>query len=202
MTCTINKKKIWALLLAVVMMISVFSICAYAADGTETEPLLTGGLLTGANDGEDGAENDAGTTTEAPTETTTTTAAGSETTTTSASETTTTTAASGEEEDKSWVEEHMSFIIATGVIIALFIIYFALRLFIPKFKAKTDKFWKDYNAEFKKLIWPTKSQLVKNSTVVLVTVVIFAVVLALLDYGLTKGIYALKDLVDLIRPAS
>lgn len=179
MTSKINFKKIWALLIALVMMVSVFSLCVFAEDGSETS------ASTSAETTESTASTDG--------------------TTTASGETTTTTADDhdhdhDEEEEKSWAEEHLSFLIAIGIIVLLVVVYFALRLFVPSFREKTSKFWKDYNAEFKKLVWPTKQQLVKNSAVVLVTMIVFAAVFALLDFGLSKGIYALKDLIDLIRP--
>lgn len=187
MTSKINFKKIWALLIALVMMVSVFSLCVFAEDeGTSSDPAVT---------------------TEAAGEVTTTgsetTTSGSETTT-SGSGTTTTTGDDhdhdGEAESKPWIVEHLNFVIALGIIVLLVVVYFALRLFVPSFREKTSKFWKDYNAEFKKLVWPTKQQLIKNSAVVLVTMIVFAAVFILLDTGLAKGMLKLKDLVDQIRP--
>lgn len=190
MTSKINFKKIWALLIALVMMVSVFSLCVFAEDeGTSSDPAVT---------------------TEAAGEVTTT---GSESTTTTGSETTTsgsgTTTTTGDDHDhdhddeaesKPWIVEHLNFVIALGIIALLVVVYFALRLFVPSFREKTSKFWKDYNAEFKKLVWPTKQQLIKNSAVVLVTMIVFAAVFILLDTGLAKGMLKLKDLVDQIRP--
>lgn len=196
MTCTIKIKKIWAVLIAIALMLSVFGICAFAADeGNEGDGLTT---LTGTSSADTGTETV--TETETTVDSTSETTAASETTATSSE--TTTTAAETTTEPSSWAERHSSFLIAMGVIAGCVIIYFVLKLLIPKFRAKTDKFWKDYNAEFRKLVWPTKQQLWRNSAVVLVTIAVFGIVLALLDYGLTKGVYALKDLVDLIRPAS
>ena len=42
MTSKINFKKIWALLIALVMMVSVFSLCVFAEDeGTGSDPATT-----------------------------------------------------------------------------------------------------------------------------------------------------------------
>ena len=42
MTSKINYKKIWAILVALVMMVSVFSLCVFAEDeGTTSEPAVT-----------------------------------------------------------------------------------------------------------------------------------------------------------------
>lgn len=185
--------KWFALLLAIVFAVSAIGLCVCAADG-ETEDTSNGLLLDAAN-GETTTMGAAETTTTAAAETTTTGAA--ETTTTAAGETTTTTAA-----NTSVVTDITSLLIALGIIVAAALVVFILWLFVPKFKERFNKFWKDYNAEFKKLVWPTKQQLVKNSLVVIVTIIIFAVVLMLVDLGLTQGIRALKDLIDLIRPVS
>ena len=128
--------------------------------------------------------------------------------TTSAETTTATTAeGSGTTDDKdkpaestSWISDHKNFVIAMAVIVFLVILYFVLRLVSAKFRDKTTKFWKEYRSEFKKLVWPTKQQLWKNTAVVLVTMVAFVIVLGLLDLALSEGIYWLGDLVDLILP--
>ena len=70
----------------------------------------------------------------------------------------------------------------------------------PNIFSRMGKFFKDCRSEFKKLVWPTKKQLVKNSSVVLVSMIVFGACLSLVDFGLSKGLYALKDLIDLIRP--
>jgi preprotein translocase subunit SecE len=40
----------------------------------------------------------------------------------------------------------------------------------------------------------------KNSSVVLVSMIVVGACLSLVDFGLSKGLYYLKDLIDLIRP--
>ena len=180
MTSKINFKKIWALLIALVIMVSVFSICVFAQDDIATTTAATEQTTTAGSE--------------------TTTSGSNETTSGSGSTTTTGGTTSGDDsESKPWVVEHLNFVIALGIIVLLVVVYFALRLFVPSFREKTSKFWKDYNAEFKKLVWPTKQQLIKNSAVVLVTMIVFAAVFILLDTGLAKGMLKLKDLVDQIR---
>lgn len=188
-----NTIKLISLLVAACLLCSVFALSVFA-------------------EGEDDV-----TTVEEVTETTTlseeteTTADETETTTAGEEETTTSTETTpvdttGDDtttptEKKSWFAEHINLVIAVGVVVVLVIAYFVARLVSKKFKEKSTKFWKDYKAEFKKLVWPTKEQFWKNSLVVLVAVVVGAVVLALLDYGITQGFYGLKELIDTIRPA-
>lgn len=70
----------------------------------------------------------------------------------------------------------------------------------PNIFSRMGKFFKDCKSEFNKLVWPTKKQLMKNSSVVLVSMIVVGACLSLVDFGLSKGLYALKDLIDLIRP--
>lgn len=72
----------------------------------------------------------------------------------------------------------------------------------PSIWSRMGKFFKDCKSEFKKLVWPTKQQLLKNSALVLVSIVVVGLSLALVDFGLNKGVFALKDLIDYIRPVS
>ena len=78
--------------------------------------------------------------------------------------------------------------------------------------AKTDKpekntnnkdkrhFWKDFKAELKKVIWPTRSQVINNTIVVLVIVLIVAALCFVLDLAFealnTYGIDNLKTVVQ------
>ena len=70
----------------------------------------------------------------------------------------------------------------------------------PSIFSRMGKFFKDCKSEFSKLIWPTKKQLAKNSSVVLVSMIVFGACLSLVDFSLSKGLYALKDLIDYIKP--
>ena len=70
----------------------------------------------------------------------------------------------------------------------------------PNIFSRMGKFFKDCKSEFSKLVWPTKKQLVKNSSVVLVSMVVVGACLAVVDYGLGQGLYYLKDLVKYLLP--
>lgn len=72
----------------------------------------------------------------------------------------------------------------------------------PSIWSRIKKFVKDYKSEFRKLVWPTPKQLLKNSAVVLVSVIVVGACLALVDFGLNRGIFLFKDWIDLIRPVS
>ena len=69
------------------------------------------------------------------------------------------------------------------------------------FFAKIAKFFRDYRSEFKKLVWPTRQQLAKNSAVVLVSIVICGTALWAIDFVLSDVLLpALYNLVWLILP--
>jgi preprotein translocase subunit SecE len=56
---------------------------------------------------------------------------------------------------------------------------------------KFVKFFKESRQELTKVVWPTKDQVVISTRVVLVSVVIIAAVLGLVDYLLLQGLYLL-----------
>ena len=65
---------------------------------------------------------------------------------------------------------------------------------------KQKHFWKDFKAELKKVIWPTRSQVVNNTIVVIVIVLIVTAIVFVLDLAFealnTYGIDKLKALVQ------
>ena len=66
------------------------------------------------------------------------------------------------------------------------------------FFAKIAKFFRDYNSEFQKLVWPTRQQLAKNSAVVLVSILVCGLALWGADFVLEEIIHGLYDLVGYI----
>jgi len=54
--------------------------------------------------------------------------------------------------------------------------------------SKIQVWWDGVKAEFRKIIWPTKDDLVKQTTAVVVVSVILGVIIALLDYLIQHGI--------------
>ena len=69
------------------------------------------------------------------------------------------------------------------------------------FFAKIAKFFRDYKSEFKKLVWPSRQQLAKNSAVVLVSIVVCGTALWAIDFVLGDVLLpALYNLVGLILP--
>jgi len=50
-----------------------------------------------------------------------------------------------------------------------------------KLGARIKKFLKDYKSELKKIVWPTRAQVIQNTGVVLVAIIAVAIVVGLLD---------------------
>lgn len=69
-----------------------------------------------------------------------------------------------------------------------------------KSSKKQKHFWKDFKAELKKVIWPTRSQVVNNTIIVVVIVLIVTAIVFVLDLAFealnTYGINPLKTLVQ------
>ncbi len=68
-----------------------------------------------------------------------------------------------------------------------------------KSNKKQKHFWKDFKAELKKVIWPTKSQVINNTIIVVVIVIIVTALCFVLDLAFealnTYGIDTLKSTV-------
>lgn len=56
--------------------------------------------------------------------------------------------------------------------------------------ARTRTFVRQVVAELRKVIWPTRSELITYTTVVIVFVVIMATIVAALDFTFTQGVLA------------
>ena len=61
---------------------------------------------------------------------------------------------------------------------------------------KTCKYFRELRSELKKVVWPTPKQVVKNTLVVLVCVLIVGAFIWIFDLVATEGINALIDLVS------
>ena len=57
------------------------------------------------------------------------------------------------------------------------------------------KWFREMRSELKKVVWPTRSQVLNNTLVVIVVSVIFAVIIGLIDYLAYEGIKALLGLI-------
>ena len=63
-----------------------------------------------------------------------------------------------------------------------------------KKKGKLKEAWRGFKSEVKKIVWPSRKQVFKNTLVVIVVVVICAIIIGALDYAFSQGIIALTDL--------
>ena len=63
-----------------------------------------------------------------------------------------------------------------------------------KKKGGIRRYFRDLKAEIKKVVWPTKSQVINNTGVVLSVMVVMAIFLFAVDTGLGKAIQALLSI--------
>ena len=63
-----------------------------------------------------------------------------------------------------------------------------------KKQGKVGNAWRGFKSELKKIVWPSWKQVLKNTLVVLVVVVICAIIIGVLDYAFSQGIVALTKL--------
>lgn len=64
------------------------------------------------------------------------------------------------------------------------------------------KFFKDEKGECKKIVWPDRKTVLKSTAVVLVVVAILALILWLVDTGLSEGVKALINLAEKVGSES
>lgn len=62
------------------------------------------------------------------------------------------------------------------------------------FGERVKKFFKDTKAELKKVTWPTKEQLIHNTGVIIVFIIIVTVILSVLDVAFGKMFVELSNL--------
>ena len=70
----------------------------------------------------------------------------------------------------------------------------------PNVFVRFGRFLRESFREMKKVIWPTGKQTMKNSAVVLVSIVVVALILAVLDYGYSNGVFELQQLFQWLVP--
>lgn len=82
-------------------------------------------------------------------------------------------------------------IVLLAVFGAIILIFAVLYLLKPNFRERVKKFFREYKSELKKVVWSSKSDVIKNTKIVIIGIVAIAVVVGLVDIGLAK-------LIDLI----
>ena len=65
----------------------------------------------------------------------------------------------------------------------------------PSLGKKIKNFLREYKSEIKKIVWPTREQVIKNTGIVITVFIIVAVFVGLLDIGFVTGINLLGDVV-------
>ena len=64
------------------------------------------------------------------------------------------------------------------------------------FGERVKKFIKDTKAELKKVTWPTKEQLIHNTGVIIVFILIITAILSVLDFAFGRMFFALNSILS------
>ena len=65
----------------------------------------------------------------------------------------------------------------------------------PSFGAKIKKAWKEFKAEFKKIVWSSKKNTFNNTVLVIVSMAVVALCVGVLDYAFSSLLSALGGLI-------
>ncbi len=63
-----------------------------------------------------------------------------------------------------------------------------------KKSGKLGNAWRGFKSEFKKIVWPSGKQVRKNTLVVVVVMILFAIAIGALDYAFSSGMRALTNI--------
>ena len=69
----------------------------------------------------------------------------------------------------------------------------------PSFGTRVKRFFKDTKAELKKVTWPDKEQLIHNTGVIIVFILIITIILSVLDFGFAKLFQLLTNILSFIK---
>ncbi|KXO16297.1 preprotein translocase subunit SecE [Peptoniphilus sp. GNH] len=58
-----------------------------------------------------------------------------------------------------------------------------------KDKQSNGKYLRGVKSEFKKVVWPTKKQVANYSSIVIVAIILFSILLSVLDFIINKGMH-------------
>lgn len=64
------------------------------------------------------------------------------------------------------------------------------------FGTRVKRFFKDTKAELKKVTWPTKEQLIHNTGIIIVFIIIVTIILSVLDLGFGKLFSLLPNILN------
>ncbi len=64
------------------------------------------------------------------------------------------------------------------------------------FGTRVKRFFRDTKAELKKVTWPTKEQLIHNTGIIIVFIIIITIILSVLDMGFGKLFSLLPNILN------
>ena len=87
-------------------------------------------------------------------------------------------------------------IIAGGVVLLAILVLVVLYFVNAGFHARANRFFKEYSSELRKVVWSPWRDVKKNTAIVIIFSAFFAIVIGVLDFVFSKGIIALKPLIQ------
>ena len=165
MTIT-NKRSLIALLLALVLVVSLFTVSVFAADEKSSESANTETTEPVGEENESASESESGTKTEAETDA---------------------------KDSKTAVEARNTLIINGVIIVCILAVAIAL---IIRFHKKLGEFLRSVKSELKKIVWSSKENTRKSFIVVIVVSVVIALGIFLMDTAFKYGIWFLDRIIS------
>jgi len=104
------------------------------------------------------------------------------------------TEAATEEPEQAESKSPLFYIIIAAVVVVVIAAAAIIIWRNPKLREKIKKFIRDYRSEMKKIVWPTRTQVIQNTGVVLVAIIFIALIVGALDLLFGFGVGALGDL--------
>ena len=164
MTIT-NKRSLIALLLALVLVVSLFTVSVFAADEKTSESANTETAEPVGEENESTSESESGTKTEAETDA---------------------------KDSKTAINARNTLIINGVIIVCIFAVAIAL---IIRFHKKLGEFLRSVKSELKKIVWSSKENTRKSFIVVIVVSVVIALGIFLMDTAFKYGISFLNSII-------
>ena len=176
-----NKLAVLAALLSLLMLVSMLAVVPAFADDTAAETTVE--ETAAASETADAVE-----TTAAVSDSESTAGEGTEAATKQETTTAPTTTGSNEKDDGEKDYTGLINLIVGGVILLV------LAILCIKFRNKIPTWWKGLKSECGKITWCPKDKLKKNTIVVIIIIVAIAVVIGVLDFVFSRGMFLLRGL--------
>ena len=105
------------------------------------------------------------------------------------------------DENKAESKSVWYYVIIVAIVIVVLGVAFIIVWRNKKWRERIKKFIRDYKSEMKKIVWPTRAQVIQNTGVVLVAIIFIALMVGILDLAFGYGINSLGGIKSLFTSA-